>query len=64
MRLTEALTHPLDAVAVAAAYRRAAGHFDGRELGRLVFACVAANARDRLQLAVDAAAGGEAGTRS
>jgi AhpD family alkylhydroperoxidase len=52
LELAEALALLPGARAVAAARRYAANHFDERELAQLVFACVSANAWDRVALAV------------
>ncbi|HEY1367720.1 MAG TPA: carboxymuconolactone decarboxylase family protein [Gaiellaceae bacterium] len=49
--LAEAIVQA-DREAIATARRVAADHFDEHELAQLAFACVAANAWDRLELAV------------
>ena len=51
LALADALAVPAPE-AVAGAREHAAEHFDEHEVAQLVFACVAANARDRLLLAV------------
>lgn len=51
LELADALAAPLPGI-VAGACGRAANHFEDHELAQLVFACVAANAWDRLLLAV------------
>lgn len=51
LELADALAAPLPGI-VAGACERAAEHFEEHELAQLVFACVAANAWDRLLLAV------------
>lgn len=51
LELADALAAPLPGI-VAGACGRAAEHFEEHELAQLVFACVAANAWDRLLLAV------------
>jgi AhpD family alkylhydroperoxidase len=56
LELAEALALLPDGSSLAAAHRHAAAHFGADELAQVVFACVAANAWDRLQLAADGAA--------
>jgi alkylhydroperoxidase family enzyme len=51
LALAEALALPVSGDTVAEARVAAAEHFDSEELAQLVFACIAADARGRLELA-------------
>jgi len=53
LELAEAVALLPGGRAVASTGRRAASRFEERELAQLVFACVAANASDRLELAIE-----------
>lgn len=52
LALAEALARPVDRDALAAARAEAARCFPPQELANVVFACVAANASDRLELGI------------
>lgn len=63
LRLTEALVLLSGGDTVAAACREAAERFEARELAQLVFACVAATAWNRLELAAGGRPGPGSGDR-